>query len=345
MNVLALPSVIPPRDPATLLMPAEPNKDERHRIGRFAEWLHDTGTAWHNPDLAAYRDSMLEEGYAASTIIVHLSTVRARYRYVVRDNDTRQAIFDAIPEGFSLADRKAFVDEIIQRLHNALDPAAAPVKQVIHQDRADSEHLRLTKTQADALLTAPGLGNLKALRDTALIALLLCTGIREGELVGLEVRDLRQSLGGELALHVREGKGCKERLVPYGDLSWALTIVEKWLQMARIGDKDSAVFCGFWRGGRKTRRGSLSRRAVQLILGEYPIAINGDLVTVKPHDLRRTYARRLYEAGMDLVAIQQNLGHATLETTLSYIGTLDADKRRAPAVYSFDLGVLDDLMI
>jgi len=64
---------------------------------------------------------------------------------------------------------------------------------------------------------------------------------------------------------------------------------------------------------------------------------------VTPHDLRRTYARRLYEGGLDVVAIQQNLGHADLKTTLGYIGTLDADRRRAPAVYNFDLRALDAL--
>jgi hypothetical protein len=48
----------------------------------------------------------------------------------------------------------------------------------------------------------------------------------------------------------------------------------------------------------------------------------------------------LCEAGMAPVEIQQNLGHAGLKTTLAYIGTLDADRRRPPAVYSFDLSRL-----
>ena len=56
-----------------------------------------------------------------------------------------------------------------------------------------------------------------------------------------------------------------------------------------------------------------------------------------PHDLRRTYARRLYDAGTALVAIQQNLGHADVKTTLGYMGELDAEQRTPPAIYSFDL--------
>ena len=153
------------------------------------------------------------------------------------------------------------------------------------------------------------------------------------ESIGAE--DLRQELGGELALHIREGKGAKERLIPYGELDWCLAIVDRWL--AAAGIHSGAVFRGFYRGGKTLRRGRLSVRAIEYILNDYPITKNGNVVQVKPHDCRRTYARRLYEAGADLVAIQQNLGHADIKTTLGYIGELDASKRRAPAVYSYDL--------
>jgi len=81
-------------------------------------------------------------------------------------------------------------------------------------------------------------------------------------------------------------------------------------------------------------------RAIQYILGGYPVMVNGEMVTARPHALRRTYARLLYEAGVELVAIQQNLGHAEVRTTLGYIGTLDAGRRKAPAIYTFDLARL-----
>ena len=51
----------------------------------------------------------------------------------------------------------------------------------------------------------------------------------------------------------------------------------------------------------------------------YPVTVGGKPVHVKPHDCRRTYARRLYEAGVDPVALQQNLGHSDLKTTIGYI--------------------------
>jgi integrase/recombinase XerD len=161
---------------------------------------------------------------------------------------------------------------------------------------------------------------------------MLTTGIRESELCALEVPDLRQRLGGELALCVREGKGCKQRLVPYGSLSWVLVLVDAWMEQAGIVE-DGFVFRGLYKGD-TLRPGPLSVRAVQYILADYPIAIDGQLTAVRPHDLRRTYARALYSAGLDPVALQQNMGHASLETTLGYVGVLSADQRRPPSVYN-----------
>ena len=320
-------------DPLGVLMVANATRDQRHRLAKYAGWLVQSATPWYRPDLAAYRDTLLGRGYKPSSASAHLSTVRSRYADLVRDRDMFYAI--AATQTGDPLERKAIVDEMVTRIENATAPAAAPVKQIIKQDVPDSAQVRLTSAQGSALMAAPGVGTLDGQRDTAAIALLLCTGIREAELRALDVDDLRQYLGGELALHVREGKGCKDRMVPYGELSWVLAIVDKWLDAA--GVTDGAVFRGFFKGNRLLRPGRLSVRQVQNILSRYPVALNGHVVKVRPHDCRRTYARRLYDAGVDVVAIQQNLGHARLETTLGYIGPLDADRRRAPAVYTFDL--------
>jgi len=104
-------------------------------------------------------------------------------------------------------------------MKNAADPKHSSVKVKVRQERPDSEHLRLTNEQSSALLAAPGVDTIQGLRVTGVIALMLCTGVREAELSDLDIDDLRQHFGGESALHVREGKGCKERLIPYGKLS------------------------------------------------------------------------------------------------------------------------------
>jgi len=343
MNTQLMPSEA---EPAAFLIPPEADKHTRYRLGAFSKWLKEHDRAWHEPDLRAYRDGMLAQGYAPATVNAHLSTVRARYRRLLQDGALRETLEIAARdhlEGqgqYGPADVEALVQRKLDGLENATDPAASPVTIKSTQDTSDAAHLRLTKEQADALLDAPGLDSLKELRDTAVIALMLCTGIREAELSALEVRDLRQRLGGELALHIRPGKGCKERWVPYGELDWVLVIVEAWLEAAGI--EDGPVFRGFYRGNKSLRSGPLSVRAIQYLLERYPIDVNGDPMTVRPHDLRRTYARRLYEAGMSPVEIKQNLGHARLKTTLGYIGRLEVEHRRPPAVYSFDINQLTE---
>lgn len=323
-------------DPARVIVPTSAVKDEKHRLVKYADWLATSARQWIGPDMAAYRDDLLASGYAPATVSAHLSTVRARYADLARDRDRLYSL--AAQQTDDALERKAIVDELVARIRDAMDPEAAPVKVATKQDRADSEQLRLTSAQASSLLAAPGVATLQGLRDTAIIATLLCTGIREAELCALDVGDLRQSLGGEVALQVRQGKGAKQRLVPYGDLSWVLAILDKWRGAAGIDA--GAVFRGFYKGGLRLRPGRLSKRQVQNILKRYPVMIGGELQAVRPHDCRRSYARALYDAGVDPVAIQQNLGHARLATTLSYVGTLDAEQRRAPAVFTFDLGAL-----
>lgn len=323
---------------ASILLPENTDKNTRSRVGQFITWMGDRPL--HDPDLSAYRDVLLATRSAASTR-AHLSTIRAQYSRITKDNNFREWLYSQVPEDVTApADRKAWVDEALTRLQNATDPSLSQVTVVKEQDVTDTAQIRLTREQAEVLLKLPGVNTLLGLRDTAVIALMLCTGIREAELCNLDASDLRQQFGGELALHVRSGKNSKSRLVPYGDLDWCLVVVDRWLSAAGI--TDGAVFRGLYKGGASVRDARLNVKTVERIVSKYPVTVNGSKRSATPHDLRRTYARRLYDAGLDLVSIQQNLGHSDVKTTLAYIGTLDASKRRAKDIYSFDLRILDD---
>lgn len=343
MNTLLIPQIdetqtdeARAKETRAIVIPRDADKDDRYRLGKFAEWLKQTSASWHTFKLANYRDHLLAEGYAATTVRGMLSTVRGRYQDIVDDRDLFYTI--ASQKTNNILERKVWVDEMVKRLENAIKPRKAPVKVKTSQDIPDAKHLRLTSQQASALIASPGTEDLKGLRDTAVIATMLCTGIREAELSALDVRDLRQRMGGDLSLHVREGKGCKERLIPYGSLQQMLIFVDSWLAMAGISE--GPVFKGFYKDNKKLRPGRLSVRAIQYILARYPIVVDGELVIVRPHDCRRTYARRLFVATKNLLAVQQNLGHADNKTTIGYIGTLDVGARRPPAMYTFDLNGL-----
>jgi site-specific recombinase XerD len=324
--------------PQVNLIPQDADKDTASRLGRYQDWI--TGP-WYDPDLAGYRDHLLAQGLAASSVSAHLSTIRGRYQTLIKDNSVRDGLEIAIREGLAQdgkpnpADVEALVNRTLARLSNAIDPSLSKVKVHVDQDTPDSQHHRLTAQQAEHLLKAPDTKTLQGLRDKALFALMLSTGIRAAEAAAVEVDDLRQTLGGELALHVKAGKGDKGRLIPYGDMDQALIVVDAWLDAAGI--TEGPVFRGFYRGYKTVRGDAITTRGIEKILESYQVPINGQLVTLSPHDLRRTYARLLYINGVDLISIQQNLGHADSKTTLGYIGVMDASARRPPAMINFYL--------
>ncbi len=325
-----------PQMPAVILMDfAGENPNTRSRVKLYIRWLEATGRNVLQPDLPAWVDDL---EVSPRSMVAYVSTVRNVLLALKDSEEYRNTIARAaLAAGLeSPADLKAVVDEHSLRFEFG---TRKKVQVPEEQDRPDEKHVRLTQAQAEALLAAPDVTSLKGLRDAAIAALLLCTGIREGELSGLEVEDLRKHLNGELALNVRNGKGNKARMIPYGELNWCLVIVDKWLE--RAGIEEGPVFRGFERRGEKLRSDALSTRAVRNILAAYPISINGEKAIVRPHDCRRTYARRLHDASLKIAAIQQNLGHSDIKTTLGYIGELDASQRRAKAIYSYDLSQLE----
>jgi site-specific recombinase XerD len=323
---------------SSILLSRYDSDDYKYRLQLYQNWLAQERLAWYAPNLEHYRDFLLNNYLGRdnkplhpNSARAHLSTIRGRYKRLLSQNSFREALFEATEPDMPFSERKAFVDELIKRLENAIAPDNSKVNISKKQDRVEREQLRLTQQQARELMNSPDSTTLMGLRDRALICLMLCTGVREAELCALDVLDLHQRAEGALVLHVRHGKGRKERVIPYGSLEWVLKIVYRWLTHAGI--EHGAVFRGFYKGGKRLRRNRLTVRAVNQILDKYPISAGQQRLYPRPHDLRRTYARRLYEAGLDIVAIRDNLGHADTRTTLRYIGAMDIEKRQPPSIY------------
>ena len=83
-----------PSNARSILLRDADNKDTRSRVGMFADWLTSTGRPWHAPDMAAYRDHLLTTKNPASTS-AHLSSIRAAYLRVMRDNAIRDELYTA----------------------------------------------------------------------------------------------------------------------------------------------------------------------------------------------------------------------------------------------------------
>jgi integrase/recombinase XerC len=146
------------------------------------------------------------------------------------------------------------------------------------------------------------------LRDRAALELLYATGIRVGELVGLDVDDV--DLGSNVLRVV--GKGDKERRVPFGVP--ARDAVVDWLGRGRprlvVADSGPALLLG--RRGRRVDPRQV-RTAVHELLRHVP-----DAPDLGPHGLRHSAATHLLEGGADLRMVQELLGHASLATTQLY---------------------------
>jgi site-specific recombinase XerD len=320
------------------------SKNDAYMLQQYILWVKFQPGCFLYPNLAAFRDYLLSKELNTHTVGHYLSFLRKRYEALARDRDL---LFSFVTAPMDWGLKKLVVDEIVARIQNALHPDLFRLRHHTTQDELDKHQRRLTREQSDLMLHMPGIDTLLGLRNTAIIALMLCTGIREAEVVDLNISDLRQVYDGQLALLVRRGKGNKKRLIPYGELNWCLSFVDTWLQQAEI--QSDAVFRRlYWCSSKKQHKilsheNHLHPCTVNEVLSRYPIQIDGEMVTVRPHDLRRTYARRCFEAGMRLESIQRNLGHVDYKTTMLYIGALDGTTRRPPAAYNEPLDLLQQL--
>ena len=169
-------------------------------------------------------------------------------------------------------------------------------------DRAEVE---LLFADAEARAAA---GGFRELRDLAMLELFYSTGMRLSELAGLNDADL-DLVSGQVKVR---GKGKKERIVPVG--THAEAAVRKYAQQRdRMFSGARAVFVN-GRGKRLTVRG------VQLAMKRlFDGLARGKELHV--HALRHSFATHLLDAGADLRAVQELLGHASLGTTQVYTHT------------------------
>lgn len=162
-------------------------------------------------------------------------------------------------------------------------------------------------------------GSPTGLRDVAMLELLYATGIRVGELVGLDVDDVDRERNVVRVF----GKGRKERMVPFGRP--AARALDFWLRQGRplLAGPDSgpAVFLGA-RGKR------IDQRAVRTVVHRRIAEVPG-APDIGPHGLRHTAATHLLEGGADLRSVQELLGHASLATTQLYTHVTTDRLRRA----------------
>lgn len=184
----------------------------------------------------------------------------------------------------------------------------------------------LTREQTEEVFreaeAAAGEGGFHAVRNLAIVELFYSTGMRLSELQGLNLQDL--DLVSE-RVRVR-GKGRKERIVPVGRAAVAALLRYYPLRDERLATATRpdrrAVFLS--QTGRR-----LSTRQVQKVVGAFLERV-AEGSSVSTHSLRHSFATHLVDAGADLMAVKELLGHASLSTTQIYTHT---SKERLMRVY------------
>jgi integrase/recombinase XerC len=149
-------------------------------------------------------------------------------------------------------------------------------------------------------------------RDAVIFELLYGCGIRNAELVGLDLKHIRWAAE---TLLVR-GKGAKERLVPFGDAAAAAIrayLPERSERLATAGKQTDALLVS----ARVKGSGRLTTRSVGRIVKKIALA-HGMAPETHPHTLRHAFGTHMLEEGADLRAIQELLGHERLSTTQRY---------------------------
>jgi len=161
-------------------------------------------------------------------------------------------------------------------------------------------------------------------RDAAILAMLIATGMRRAELCGLRMGDVDLQSGKLRVI----GKGDKERTVYLRN--GALRYLRDWLSVR--GYEPGPIFCRINKAGRIFPEGALSTTAMHKIIKKR--AAEAGLSKITPHDFRRTYAGELLDAGQDIATVAALLGHASVETTARYDRRGERAKEAAAACIS-----------
>jgi integrase len=175
----------------------------------------------------------------------------------------------------------------------------------------------LTNDKASELLNAPDPETLGGKRDRAILALLIGCGLRRAEVLNLEVDQIQQREG-RWVIPDLVGKGKRRRTVPVP--SWVKVRIEEWVLAAEIDLSGGKLFRPVTKGGKLAGTALSDEKAIWNLVAKYAKATS--LGKLSPHDLRRTCAKLCRKAGGDLEQIQLLLGHASIQTTERYLGTV-----------------------
>ena len=246
-------------------------------LGSFAAYVGSRG--WKQIDhitVRGFLSQLYEKGLSKTSVARSLAAVRSLYRWLAQEGvvDQNPAKLVATPKLPKKLPRVPTIEEMNSVLDGKMPETAAFPE-----------------------------------RDRLMLELLYGCGIRNSELTGINLDDIRLSAE---AILIR-GKGKKERYVPFGESAKKALVAYLPPRQARLAEsrKNSSALLINQRGGR------LTTRSVGRIIKKIAVS-KGLSPDVHPHTLRHAFGTHMLEEGADLRAIQELLGHERLATTQRY---------------------------
>ena len=288
---------------------ANTRKAYRGDLNECMDYLADHGCADLNETtiedlrmwMAESSKSHARSSMARKTVAVRCFFAWAHEHGRVRSNPAAMLMTPKIPDALPAVLNESQAERLMDRVDEESGEHAGAREAVPphgDQDAAPSE---------SSTASRDGRRHAVELRDAAMLELLYATGMRVGELTGLDVGDVAFS---NRTAKVT-GKGDKQRVIPFG--APAARALERWLEDGRPrlanGRSGGALFLGA-RGGR------IDQRIVRQTVHEY--AHDAGVPDISPHALRHSAATHMLDGGADLREVQEMLGHSSLKTTQRY---------------------------
>ncbi|MFA6455328.1 MAG: tyrosine recombinase XerC [Bacteroidota bacterium] len=223
----------------------------------------------------AFLGLLLDSGVAKKSVVRKLSTLRSFYKYLVRKQ--------------------------IVRRNPALNIITPKVEKKLPQF--------INKDSVERIFALPELGTFDGARDSVMLELFYGSGIRRGELIGLNLKDID---GKNRTIKVT-GKGNKQRIIPFTQkahqsIQHYLTFRKEIASQSESNEHALLI-------NRKGNR--LTPSMVNTLVKKY-LSSATELQKKSPHVLRHSFATHLLDNGADIIAVKELLGHESLSTTQIY---------------------------
>ncbi len=287
----------------------------------FFEYLHDNNSVFKKTSIKEYRLEILD-------LITRMDIEEYLEHCTYYTKDGKEYMNDERGKARKLASLRSFYNYFFRNEMIEKNPAALVQMPKLH----DKEIIRLDPDEVAILLDTVESGEKltkkqlqyhekNKLRDIALLTLMLGTGLRVSECVGIDIQDVDFKNNG---VKIRR-KGGYEAIVYFGEeVELALLdYLEQRSNTTPVQGHEDALFLSM-----QNKR--ITVRAVENLVKKYASVVTS-LKKITPHKLRSTYGTTLYRETGDIYLVADVLGHKDVNTTRKHYAALEEDRRRQAA--------------